>query len=411
MRDARRLSGLAWAVLVAGLVLFLALDSYATYFFFTSRYPGGNDFYARWQPLHAWLLTGQDPYSDAATRDTQIVMYGQPQGPSDSNFYYPLYSALFFGLPALISSYAWASAVWLSILEASLLALAILSIAWSRWRPPPAILALTLVFAVLWYHAARTLILGQFAAIEALLLVGALLAARSGHNAWAGLLLALSTSKPQMAVQLIPGLLLWAVSLRRWSLIGWFAAAMAVLIGGSSIFLPAWLPEWLRQISGYTDSSSSGIPSPVAILSGTLLLGAGHWPEYALDALLVVYLLWSWYKARLDVGRHLDWAVALTLVVTNLVALRTATTNYVMMMPALFLLFAVAQQSWGRRGQALIVLAEASLFFGLWALFIVTVNGIAEQPVMYLPVPLLLLAGLILARPAWIGNPVRAQAQ
>ena len=135
VRNSRRLPGRVWAVLAAGLVLFLALDSYATYVLFTSRYPGANDFYARWQPLHAWLQTGQDPYSDAATRDTQIVLYGAPAGPNDSNFYYPLYSALFFGLPALISSYAWASAVWLTILEASLLALTILSITWSRWRP------------------------------------------------------------------------------------------------------------------------------------------------------------------------------------------------------------------------------------------------------------------------------------
>jgi len=74
-------------------------------------------------------------------------------------------------------------------------------------------------------------------------------------------------------------------------------------------------------------------------------------------------------------------------------------------------LFAVAQQTWGRRGLLLIIVAEAALFFGLWALFIVTVNGIAEQAVMYLPLPLLLLAGLIVARPAWIGNPVRAQVQ
>lgn len=393
------MSGQAWAVLVAGLFLFLALDSYATYTFFTSRYPGANDFYARWQPLHTWLLDGRDPYSDAATRDTQIGMYGRPSGPNDSNFYYPLYSVLFFGLPALIAPYAWASAVWLTILEASLLALTVLSIAWGRWRSPPAILVLTLVFAMLWYHSARTLILGQFAAIEALLLVGALLAARSGHNTWAGLLLALSTTKPQMAVLLIPGLLLWSASLRRWSLIGWFLIGMAVLVGGSFLALPSWLAEWLAQITSYTDNTS--VRGPVALLSDMVLPGAGPWPEYLIDAVIVVYLFWSWWQARADTGRRFIWAGALTLVVTNLVAVRTATTNYVMMMPALFLLFATAQQAWGRRGWAVIVLVEVALFVGLWALFFGTVNGTAEQPLMFLPLPFILLAGLAWARRVW----------
>jgi hypothetical protein len=38
------------------------------------------------------------------------------------------------------------------------------------------------------------------------------------------------------------------------------------------------------------------------------------------------------------------------------------------------------------------------LLVGLWVLFVITVNGRIEQPPMYLPLPFLLLAWLILVR-------------
>jgi hypothetical protein len=340
-------------------------------------------------------------------------MYGRPARPEEdqSRFDYPLFTLLFFWPAVLIGAYDWASAVWMAMLQVCLLALALVSLAWSQWRPPRLLFGLTIFFALLWYHAARTLLLGQFAGVEALLLAGALLAARLGRQAWAGLLLALATSKPQMAVLVIPGLLLWSAWNNRWALIGWFAGGIALLFGLPFVLLPGWLPEWLGQIFGYL--VPNGVPGPTAILTGLLLPGVGTWLEYALDATLLAYLAWAWYEARRDTGWRLQWAVALTLVVTNLVAVRTATTNYVMLTPALFLLFAVAQRTWGRRGLALAAAVEVGLLVGLWLLFILTVQNNAEQPIMFLPLPLLLLAGLIVARhvhPALASQPAALKA-
>ena len=45
----------------AALTLFLALNSFGFYTFLTSRYPGANDFYARWRPARAWLFEGRSP--------------------------------------------------------------------------------------------------------------------------------------------------------------------------------------------------------------------------------------------------------------------------------------------------------------------------------------------------------------
>ena len=257
-----------------------------------------------------------------------------------------------------------------------------------------------MLFSILWYHAMRTLLLGQFAAIESLILVGALLALRAGKDELAGILLALSTTKIQMAFLVIPALLLWAMWLRRWKFVGWFAAAMAGLLVLSFAMLPTWVFEWRAQLSNYVDNTFIG--SPVSVITAYLFPGAGSLPEWIISGCIVLYMLWEWWQAHGQVGRHYDWAVALTLVVTNLVALRTATTNYVMMIPALYLLFHFMQERWGRAGVAAIAVTQAVLFFGIWALFLATVRDNVEQPPTYLPFPILLFVGLAAIRNRWI---------
>lgn len=84
----------------------------------------------------------------------------------------------------------------------------------------------------------------------------------------------------------------------------------------------------------------------------------------------------------------------MTLVLTNFLVSRTATTNYVMLLPAVFMIFKVLEYRWPKVGKA-IVWALILLFFGgLWFLFFDTVQGNLEQPAMYLPLPLFCLFGL-----------------
>ncbi|MDF1500346.1 MAG: hypothetical protein P1P76_07755, partial [Anaerolineales bacterium] len=92
-----------------------------------------------------------------------------------------------------------------------------------------------------------------------------------------------------------------------------------------------------------------------------------------------------------------QWTAAMTLVVTNLVSFRTATTNFVV----LLLAFAVAFRAWEDRwpgGRWLTWGILVSVLFVLWALFLLTVEGNIEHPAMYLPVPYLSMAMLLWTR-------------
>jgi len=116
--------------------------------------------------------------------------------------------------------------------------------------------------------------------------------------------------------------------------------------------------------------------------------------------ILLAWLLWEWWQVKRDQdGVRLDWVIALTLIITNMIVTRTATTNYVMMLPALFYMFKVAADRFGAKANRWIVMTELILLIGIWVLFAFTVKGRDEQWQVYLPLPLILLTGMILFRP------------
>jgi hypothetical protein len=369
---------------------------------FASRAPGGNDFLARWLPARAWLVEGTNPYDRSVSERSQIMIYGRlarrEAGEDVAHFVYPLPAMLFFG-PFAFFDFTTARALWMTLLELCLVGLALIGVSLADWRPGPGLLASLVLFSVLWYHGFRAVIVGQFAPIEAVLLTGALLAVQRKRDVLAGLLLALSLSKPQMAFLLLPFLLFWGATSRRRLLVFATLGFSAALLAGSLAVLPGWPLLWLRQVADYPSYTELG--SPLSILATPLPGSSGI--TLVLSSLLVIGMVVEWFQARGKVGVWFQWTAALTLVITNLVGFRTATTNYVVLVPALLLILRIWVDRWGRRGTIGAGLALVLLFSGLWLLFVATVRGNQESAAMYFPVPFLLLIGLWWLR-WWVTN-------
>jgi len=85
---------------------------------------------------------------------------------------------------------------------------------------------------------------------------------------------------------------------------------------------------------------------------------------------------------------------------------RTATTNYLAMVPGLMFLFSVLADRWKKKGSAVVVTILITLLIGLWALFLTTIDGNIEGPAMYLPFPIFLLFSLWWIR-WWFIRPIR----
>jgi hypothetical protein len=388
-------------------VLILGGLTYANYRF-AEQNPGGNDFIPRWLGTRLFLENGQSPYSPEVTRAIQRMIYGRAAqaGEDQVLFVYPFYSFLIFTPFAMVEDYVLARALWMTVLEVALGLLAVLGISLSRWKIPPFLLALLLIFSLLWYHGLRPVINGNASVLVALFLALAFLCIRAEYDALAGFLLALSTIKPQMVVLLIPFVLLWAASHRRWALVTSTLASIAFLAAGASLFISNWLLQNIQQVLAYPDYTLPGSPGAIFTL---VLPGAGRQMGWALTIIMTGLILVEWFSALWKDFRWFLWAACLTLVATNLIGVRTATENYIAIFPGLVLVFATWDERWGRAGRWLVLTSMALLFFGLWALFLRTVvpaDQPLQHPVMFFPFPLFMLAGLYWVR-WWATHPPR----
>ena len=365
---------------------------------FVLQAPGGNDFLARWVGAHYWVVKGINPYDPQVSLAAQEMIYGRPADPSNeedlAHFVYPLPAMIFFA-PFGLLPYPIARTLWMTLLEISLPLLALIGVQLARWKPSRKLLISLMVFSVVWYHGFRSIIVGQFAVFEALFMAGALLAIQRRMDSVAGILLALTIAKPQMSFLLIPFILLWAARSKRWELISWTIGSIVALVGISLFLIPNWPLLWLRQMVEYPTYTSIG--PPVSILA-ELIPTASRGITIGLTALALLYLAWEWWLAMGKEDRWFQWTAALTVVITNLVAFRTATTNYVVLLPVLCLIFKMLGERWDRRGIMFTWLALLILLIGLWTMFLISVEGNTESAIMYLPLPFISLLGLLWSR-------------
>jgi hypothetical protein len=391
--------------MIAPVLILLALlagDMIATHNVLTKPHPGHNDFMSRWEGARSYWRDGLNPYGDRASMNIQQRIYGRAaQADEDPGYFaYPFYTVFLIG-PLAYLSYAWASAIWMVVLEICLIGAAILLVDLFRLRLKPWLVAILLLWTLLFYFAARGLLLGQPGLLVYFLQVLALWGLAKRRDRLAGAALAVSTIKPQMEFLLVPFLLLWAWRTRRWT----FLAAFALLWGGLMLaafaLVPSWFGDWIEQLRQYPSYTALGAPVWIVIQH---YLGLGPAVEWMVNLAILAVLGWAAYQvlARHKVA-YLDWTVALILTITNLVAIRTATPHYVMFtFPLMFYWRMLSQRA---HGSQLIVLLLALLFLIPWIHFLLTVEGEFEHPTVYLPLPLGMFLILWLTRRWWWASP------
>jgi Gpi18-like mannosyltransferase len=286
----------------------------------------------------------------------------------------------------------------MTFLELCLLAVAVTSLVLSRWRISIPMLVSLLIFSALWYHGVRPVINGNASVLCALYITLAFWFITHEQDALAGLMLALASIKPQMVVLLIPFVILWAVSQRRWVLVWSIVVCIGFLVAIGVLFIPNWMWQNLIQLFAYPSYTLPG--SPGAIFAAWLP-GVGRQMGWVVTVFMAGILIWEWRAAWGKDLRWFLWAAYLTLTITNLIGIRTATENFIALFPGLVLVLAVWDERWGKLGRSLVVFSLILLFFGLWALFLVTLipgDQPTQSPVMFFPLPIFMMIGLYWAR-------------
>ncbi|NPV76884.1 MAG: DUF2029 domain-containing protein [Anaerolineae bacterium] len=389
-------------ILLGGVLVLLTWGN----FVFTRANPGGNDFLVHWMGTRMFITEGISPYSDETAIAIQEFAYGRPARPGEHELRvaYPFYSIFVFLPFSLIPDYAFARALWMTLLEAGLIALSFLSVRLTNWRPPSWVLASFFVFSLLWYHGARPLINGNVVILIALGFVGVLLAIRYRADELAGVLMALTTIKPQLLLIFSIYLIFVALVQRRWKFIFWFFGTLALLVLVSMLLLPDWMLQNLREILRYPAYNPPGTLQAALKVWFPVFGGRLGW---GITGFLGLLLLVEWRFLGMTEFRRMLWVSCLTLTVSQWIGIQTDPGNFIILLPALVLIFATLSERWRRAGNLISVGIMAILLVSLWLLFLSTVEyGYQPQqsPIMFLPLPGFLLVGFYWIR-WWVIHP------
>ena len=182
----------------------------------------------------------------------------------------------------------------------------------------------------------------QLALLVSCLISGAALLLVSGRLFLAGVLLALATAKPQLAVLPIAWLALWALSdwRHRRSLVTGFAATLTALLLVSEYLLPGWLiryPDALRAYAGYTGATT---------FLDVFFFHFSSWPISVSLFLIAASFCW---RARREPATSCAFAIALGFVMTLTVLILPAVVlpfNHVLLFPVVLLMILHRKDLW-----------------------------------------------------------------
>lgn len=367
--------------------------------------PVEKDFLVPWLAARTFIQYGDSPYSEEATRRAQVIYYGRLAVPGEDPLYLgtPFPLELFYFPFALLSDYALARGLWLAFSEAALVALAVLCLRLTGWRPGRWLFPLCLLASVFWAYGALTLAQSSRAGFAALALVAFLLALRSGRDELAGALLFFLPFSPLLTGVLLVFVVWWIVYHRRWRIVWGLLMTTAFLLAVSFLFLPDW---FLPSLTGIIvrAAHNAGLSSMSAFASWSPVLGPRLGLALSVGLLLVLFI--EWVGVLGADFRRLLWVISLVLAVTPLLGIPIPLPNYVVLFLPLTMLLSVLAERWSPPGRwGLVGTLLALVFAGSWLLYLV---GLSTNPpgAPVLLFPALLVVGLYWTR-WWALHPPR----
>jgi hypothetical protein len=252
------------------------------------------DFFQFWAAGRA-LLQGSDPY-DPLAWSRIYEQEGHWRWQTDQRvFLYPLWTAFLFAPLALLPVTA-AFVVWTLVNEALLVVSVVLLTRALNWEGLNFWLLLTLATAIAFEPVSLTVLFGHLGLVLLGLTAGSLYLASRGRYAAAGVLLALTTMKPQLFLLVYAVLLAIMVFQRKWPFVAAFTITTAALFASSWLLVPHWIGAWQAYVAG---------SSTVRLSISPTIWGASHsvsvalhredlWPLLGVAALATLIGILTW---------------------------------------------------------------------------------------------------------------------
>jgi len=359
-------------------------------FQFTRSNGGGADFLTNWMATRAFITEGQSPYSIETSQNIQAILTDQGTTNTGSlpKFALPLYGMLVYSPFALIKNFALARALWMTVLEISLVAIILLSMQLTYWKINPLLLIALFLFGIFGFHGIMPLLDGNLIILVTLMALGILIAIHKKLDEFAGLLIAFTTILPVPFCLFLIFALIWAIGNRRSKIIAWFSATFVLLLGFSFALIPNWVIHFLKNIIGSYQELNPGSPGGV-LISRWGAVGIRF--SIAISIVIGLIILLEWWQAVRGGQKRFIWTALLTLVLGTWSGIKTSPLNYVVLYPALIMGLELLYERWKTRAIGIILAILSLLFLGNWAIFLLTMSADFKPGVssfLFLPLPI-----------------------
>jgi hypothetical protein len=386
-------------------------------------YSFGNDFYQVWLSARELMRQHRDPYSEEMTREIQTGLFGRPLDPNRPGdqtdrrvFPYPAFTDLLFS-PASEFPFPVVRVVIVCMLAILILAAVSLWLHALEWRLQWQWIAVISLLTLCSYSALEGLFSAQLGLLVAFLLAAAVVALQRGRFLLAGVLLGVSTIKPQVTGLAILFLLIW--SLRGWRTRGRFAigflATTAALTGAALAVLPHWIQSWVHTVLAYRHYTRP--PLVTEVITSSLCPRLAEPAALVLTAVSIVVALRLAWRSRDAAATSFQVCItlAILLAITTIMILPgQAVYDHLILLPGILLLTRYQNEirSAGPAARLLLITGAIVLFWPWMAAFVLVALRPLLPPAAYdsmafFSLPIRTAASLpfaVLALLAWTGR-------
>lgn len=344
-----------------------------------SSFQKQDDFAPRWVAAREWMQSGSSPYSDSTHQATLELLNengNEPFGLSQGRFVDPAWFVLFY-LPISFVPYSIARAIWMTLIELSLILSVVLSIRMAGLKMSTVELLITSILVLVFYPLFKTVLVISVNAPYIFLTLLAVHLARERQSTMAGLLFALSVWMVPLSLFLVILFMIWLGARRDNSLAKIFFSSIAFLVLVSLILFPGWVAEWfaayLRLFPDF-----SWVRTPLMVF-GELFPGASAQIAIILSLVVLVMMLVEWYGIGEREGRGFHWKLMLTLNLLYLFNLTSEGIYLIWLFAPLFSVFKYLIEKWRVSGRIIFWVTYLALIFIHWRRFQITQNWSTEE--------------------------------
>ena len=363
--------------------------------FLAERFQIRDKFAVRYVAAKLWMGKGISPYSLEVSNTASDILSERNyeiENPEDIAILEPVFF-IFLYLPLSLLKFDISRAIWLTLIELSIMGTVFLSIKIAGWKIHVVEMILLILFGILFYPGVKSILFGNPLPISVFLFILAIYLIFIKQETSAGIILALSTFSLEIGFIITLFLLIWCLFQKQYMIVLLLLAGVGTFSLVSWLMFGNWTPEWLsvfiRINPGYSWISTPVMRITSAFTGGRVAL------NYIVHISLVIYMLLEWFGAFGKKARIILWKAFITLVIVYFVNLWSKPEYLYLLIPGLFFILRFLNERWKFVGKIIGWLIILLILIGYWLIFTQKGNWFSVEPsAILLLLPFIVFIGL-----------------